>query len=406
MKQRILSLLLCALLLFSLGAASPAFAAHTHSWTQTVTQAQIGKSGKLTQTCSRCGKQKKTNIPAVKTVALKQKSFVYDGKTKKPAVVVTDKTGAALKKGTDYTVKYAAGRKAIGVYTVRVTLRGNYKGSKTLTFKILPQAPAGLSAAAVTAESVKLQWKAVKGATGYLVYRYDTVKKSYVKLKATKKTAYTVKGLTPDTACAFTVRAYTKTDKGNLYSAYGNALTVRTAAGEPTRYKAVWKILQTGVYSAGLRFEDVPDASYRLQRRGEDYYIEMHMTEGGESYDADLCYDGAEQRVYTRMLGLWFELDDDEMKGMAKELDLLRTVDLSDPATVTQAQVTFGGKPADLETVTGRDGSVTQLCFQNGKLVRLGLSAAGEDVVWCRIDGFSGSVGTFEKPKHPIKLSA
>lgn len=408
MKKRILSLLLCALLLFGCGAASSAAAAHTHQWTQTVTQAQIGKSGKLTRTCKQCGKQKKTSIPAVKRIVLKQKSFVYDGKTKTPAVVVTDKKRSALKKGTDYTVKYAAGRKAVGTYAVKVTLRGNYKGGKTLTFRILPKAPAGLSASAVTAESVRLQWKAARGATGYLVYRYDAAKNSYTKLKATKSTSYTVKGLTPDTAYTFAVRAYTKTAKGNLYSAYGKVLTVRTAAQptQPTRYKAVWKILQTGVYSAGLRFEEMPDASYRLQRRGEDYYIEMHMTEGGESYDADLYYDGAEQRVYTRMLGLWFELDDDEMKGMAGELDLLRMIDLSDPAQVTLTQTTLGGKPAEAETVTAKDGSVTQLWFQNGKLVRLGLSADGADVVWCRIDGFSGTIGTFEKPKHPIQLSA
>ena len=413
MKKRILSLLLCAALVFGLGAALPVSAAHTHSWTQTVTQAQIGKNGKRVQTCKQCGKQKKTTIPAVKTVKLKKKSFVYDGKAKTPAVVVTDKKGNTLKKGTDYKVKYAAGRKAIGIYRVKVTLRGDYKGSKTLTFKIVPQAPAGLAAAAVTAESVNLQWRAVKGATGYVVYRYDAAKNSYSKLKATKNTTYTVKSLAPATACSFAVRAYTKTEDGNLYSAYSKVLAARTAeagggstqpAG-PTRYKSVQKILQTGVYSVGLCFEDVPGASYRLQRRGEDYYIEMHISDGGENYDTDLYYDGAEQKVYSKMLGMWFELDDEEIKGMAQELDLLRKVDLSDPAKVTGAEVTYGGKPADLEMVTAKDGSMTMLCFQDGKLVRLGLSEANSSTVWCQIDGFSGTVGSFSKPKFPIKIS-
>ncbi|MBQ4207488.1 MAG: fibronectin type III domain-containing protein [Clostridia bacterium] len=409
MKKRILSLLLCAVLLFGLGAALPASAAHTHQWTQTVTQAQIGKSGKRVQTCRQCGKQKKTTIPAVKKIALRQKSFVFDGKTKTPAVVVTDKAGNTLKKGTDYRVKYAAGRRAVGTYGVKVTLRGNYKGSRTLTFKIYPKAPTGLKAAAVTADSVSLQWKAVKGATGYVVYRYYPEKNAYGKLKTVKGTAYAVKNLAPQTAYSFAVRAYTKTAKGSILSAYGKVLTVQTAAlppAEPTRYLGVQKILQTGVYSVGLRFEEMPDASYRLQRRGEDYYIEMHMTDGGESYDADLYYDGTAQTVYTRMLGIWFELDDEEMKGMAKELDLLRLIDLRDPAGVEGGKATFGGKDCDTETVTAKDGSVTQLWFQNGRLVRLGLSAEGEETVWCGIDGFSGKVGTFEKPKHPIKLSA
>ncbi len=412
MKKCILSLLLCAVLLLGLGAALPASAAHTHQWTQTVTQSQIGKNGRRVQTCRQCGKQKKTTIPAVKKIALGQKRFVFDGKTKTPAVVVTDKAGKTLKKGVDYKVKYAAGRKAVGKYSVKVTLRGNYKGSKTLQFKILPQAPAGLKAADVTADAVRLQWKAVKGATGYVVYRFDAAKNSYSKLKAVKSTAYSVKNLAPATAYGFAVRAYTKTAKGSFYSAYGKPLTVRTAEAsvptptEPIRYRDVQSVLQTGVYTAELAFDDVPGASYRLQRRGEDYYIEMHMTDGGESYDADLLYDGAAQRVYSKMFGLWFELDDEEMKNMAKELDLLRILDLSDPASVEAGKATFGGKDCDTETVTTKDGATIRLWFQNGKPVRLGVSDPDAETIWCTIGAFSGRVGTFEKPKHPIKLSA
>ena len=137
------------------------------------------------------------------------------------------------------------------------------------------------------------------------------------------------------------MRALAVTDHGNLFAlkeffnecrskdedAYGKVLAARTAeaggnpaqpAG-PTRYKSVQKILQTGVYSVGLCFEDVPGASYRLQRRGEDYYIEMHISDGGENYDTDLYYDGAEQKVYSKMLGMWFELEDEEIKDMAKD---------------------------------------------------------------------------------------
>lgn len=409
MKKRILSLLLCAVLLSGFGAALPAAAAHTHQWTQTVTRAQIGKSGKRVQTCKKCGKQKKTSIPAVKKITLKQTAFVCDGKTKTPVVTVTDKAGKKLKKGADYKVRYAAGRKDAGKYSVKVTLRGSYQGSRTLTFTIFPKAPAGLKAAGVTADSVKLQWNAVRGATGYVVYRYYPEKNAFGKLKTVKTTAYTVKNLAPAAADYFAVRAYAKTEKGNILSAYGKVLTVQTAAlppAEPTLYRGVQKILQTGVYSVGLRFEAVPDASYRLQRRGEDYYIQMHLQDGGESYDADLLYDGAQQKVYSRMLGIWFELEDEEMKGMARELDLLRMIDLSAPERVSAAKAAYGGKTCDVETVTAADGSETQLWFQSGKLVRLGFAEAGEAPVWCAISGFSGTVGTFEKPKHPIKLSA
>lgn len=407
MKKRILSLLLCAVLLLSFGAMLPAGAAHTHSWTQTVTKAQIGKNGKRVQTCKQCGKQKKVTIPAVKTIALSQKSFVYDGKGKTPAVTVTDKAGKTLKKGTDYKVQYAAGRKAVGVYAVKVTLCGSYKGGKTLQFRILPQTPQALSAAGVTAQAVTLKWKPVKGATGYIVYRFDPATDSYSKKKSVKETSLTLKSLAPATVYRFKVQAVAKTAKGTLFSARSQALKVKTAkaaAPQPTRYKDVLKIQQSGVYSMQLTFEEAQEGTYRLQRRGEDYFIAMHMTEGGQTYDADVFYDGAKQKVYGKMYGLWFEMEGDDMKQMPKDLDLLRMIDLKDPAKVTASQAVYGGKTCDVETVTAKDGSATVLYFQNGTLVRIGLSQTGKDTVWCKIGGFSGTVGKFEKPLMPIRI--
>ena len=406
MKKRMLSLLLCAALSLSLCAGFSAVAAgsHTHRYTtQTVTKATIGKSGKVTRVCAVCGKKQTTAIPAVKKVALSKTSYVYNGKAKTPTVTVTDKKGNTLKKGADYTVKYAAGRTASGRYSVKVTLRGNYQGNRTLTFRIFPKAPGKPAATAVTANSVTLQWTGAKTATGYVVYRCDETGERYQKVKTTKKTTLTVRDLTPETVCAFAVRAYTKTSKGNLYGAYSKVLTVKTAA--PTLYyKNVQAILQTGVYTAKLRFDDAPDASYKLSRRGEDYYMEMTMTEDGVTYDADLYYDSEAQKLYGKMLGIWIEMDDDEMKNMASELDLFRLVNLRDPANVTAEPATWNGKACTVETVTAKDGTVTTLYFAGGSLARLGISAADGDTVWCSVSGFSGKVAAFEKPKHPLKL--
>ena len=405
MKKQIVSLLLCAVLLLGLGAALPASAAHTHSYTETVQKAQIGKSGKRVRTCTICGKQKKTVIPAVKKIALQQKSFVYDGKRKTPAVTVLDKTGNALKKGADYKVGYSAGRKSIGVYTVRITLRGSYKGSKTLRFKILPKAPEAPKAAAVTAESVTLQWKAVKGATGYVVYRYDAAKNGWQKLRSTKNPAFTVKNLAPKTAYVFAVRACAKTANGNLFSAYSAKTPVTTAAKAPAlQYPAVQKILESKVYTAQITFDEMPDATYRLSRRGEDYYMKMSLKEDGETYQADIYYDSTDNKVYGQMLGIWFEMDDEEMRQMAPEMDIFRLVDLNDPVSVEAGSESYAGKPCAVETVTAKSGTVTKLWFQNGKLVRIGLQESGQAMHYCKISAFSGTVGKMEKPKHPIKL--
>ena len=112
---------------------------NTHTYKNVITKATLSKGGKIENKCSVCGNVKSsTAIRYVKTVALATTSYTYDGTVKKPAVTVKDSSGKALKSGTDYTVTYASGRKAPGTYKVTVTMKGNYSGTKTLTFKINP----------------------------------------------------------------------------------------------------------------------------------------------------------------------------------------------------------------------------------------------------------------------------
>ena len=77
-------------------------------------------------------------IPKVSSVELSSTDYTYDGKEKTPSVTVKDSKGTELKKDTDYTVTYASGRKDAGTYKVTVTLKGNYSGTKTVSFKINP----------------------------------------------------------------------------------------------------------------------------------------------------------------------------------------------------------------------------------------------------------------------------
>ena len=59
----------------------------------------------------------------------------YTGSAIKPAPTVT-LGGKTLKRGTDYTLSYANNTK-VGTATITVTGKGNYKGSKKVTFKIV-----------------------------------------------------------------------------------------------------------------------------------------------------------------------------------------------------------------------------------------------------------------------------
>ena len=110
-----------------------------HTYKTVVTKATLSKNGTSSKKCSVCGKvESKTTIKSVKTITLSDTVFAYTGKAITPTVTVKDSAGKTLKKDTDYTVTYASGRKNVGTYKVTIKLKGNYSGSKTLTFTIKP----------------------------------------------------------------------------------------------------------------------------------------------------------------------------------------------------------------------------------------------------------------------------
>ena len=202
-----------------------------HQYLDTVSKATTKKSGLVTGVCAVCGVERKPiTVNRVASFKLSKTSYVYDGKAKKPTVVVKDAKGNKLKNGTDYKVTYASGRKKTGTYTVKIKLTGYYSGSKTLKFTIKLATPKGLEAKTNAAKkTIKLSWAAVKGAKQYVIYCATEKNGSYKKLATTKKTAYNIKTLNPGTYY-FKVRALTTNNNGkNAYSAYSNALKVRLA---------------------------------------------------------------------------------------------------------------------------------------------------------------------------------
>ena len=110
-----------------------------HKYKSVVTKATLTKNGKIVKNCGVCGSvASTTTIKYAKTFKLSTTNYTYDGKTKSPTVTVKDSAGKTLKKNTDYTVTYSSGRVNVGTYKVTVKMKGNYTGTKTLTFKINP----------------------------------------------------------------------------------------------------------------------------------------------------------------------------------------------------------------------------------------------------------------------------
>ena len=194
-----------------------------HNYVSKLKPATTKTDGDIEKKCSVCGDVESSEaIARIQSVTLKKTTYIYDGEAKKPTVIVKDRTGEIITK-ENYSVKYDAGRKAIGEYKVLVTFKGNYAGKVTLTFKIIPGKVTELKAA-----GNKVTWSPVNGAQKYVVY-YSTSKTSgYKKLGNTAKTAFSLKGLTSGKTYYIKVRALTKAEGTSFYGSYSSALKVKT----------------------------------------------------------------------------------------------------------------------------------------------------------------------------------
>ncbi len=204
-----------------------------------LTRATTSKDGKRVYTyrCAVCGKQYTKTVAYYKAsnIKLSKTAYTYNGKVQKPSVTVKDSKGKALKNGTDYTVSYPKGMKNVGKYTVKVTLKGNYSGSKSMTYNINPK---GTSVSKVTAakKGFKVTWKKqTTQTTGYQV-QYSTSSKfkkaKTVTISKNKTTSKSVGKLSAKKKYYVRVRTYKTVKIGGksvkLYSGWSKAKSVTT----------------------------------------------------------------------------------------------------------------------------------------------------------------------------------
>ena len=210
----------------------------THSYKNVTTKATLTKNGNIQNKCSVCGKVSKTaTIYCPKTFTLSTTAYTYNGKVKTPSVTVKDSMGNILKKNTDYTVSYESGRKAPGKYTVKITFKGKYEGTKRLYFTIAPKATGKITATQTTT-AITLKWSKVTGADGYRIYKYNTKTKKWdtVKNVSASTLSYKIKDLKAGTAYKYRVRAYTK-DDGTIWGAYSSTIETATKCKTPSIIK-------------------------------------------------------------------------------------------------------------------------------------------------------------------------
>ena len=111
------------------------------------------------------------DLPSVSIETVSIKSIakqIYTGKQIRPAVSLT-KDGKKLA-ASDYTIAYGANKK-IGLGTVTIKGKGTFTGTRTLSFKIVPQKPTKLKVSAPGKNTLKITFNRVSKAQNIKKYR-------------------------------------------------------------------------------------------------------------------------------------------------------------------------------------------------------------------------------------------
>lgn len=214
--------------------------------------ASIGVSGKTAGShCTACEKTvvEQETIPAIKTVALSRTSYTYNEKMQRPSVTVTDTKGTRLTSAA-YTVQYPSGCTNAGTYAVKVIFKGNYKGNKSLSYKILPAS----QTITVKVSTRTYSYSAVKakaqtftvGALAKTALSYKSSNTKYVTVDKNGKV--TIKKGTPGGTYKITVTAAKST---NYYAASKDVIIKINPVSQTIKTKVSSKTYKYAAVKAG-----------------------------------------------------------------------------------------------------------------------------------------------------------
>ena len=171
---------------------------------------------------------KKNVVSATPSVKLSTSAYTYNGKVKTPGVKVSV-NGTVLTKD-NYSVSYGKGRKNVGKYTVKVTLKNDYAGSKTVSFKINPKGTF-IKHLKKGVRAFKPTWKKqTRQISGYQV-QYSTkknFKSAKIKAVSSKKKSTWVIKKKAHKRYYVRIRTYKKVGKAKYYSSWSSAKSVKT----------------------------------------------------------------------------------------------------------------------------------------------------------------------------------
>ena len=198
---------------------------HNYAVEQLITKGTISKSGKATYYCKTCGHKKTDIIPKVKSVTLSKTKYEYTGKLNKPTVKITNSKGSLLTQN-DYSVSYSK-NKNVGVATVTITLKGNYQGTTSKTFKIVPGTVKKLTVKNNSKQKAKINWKKVSQTSGYEIQYATNKSMKKAKTVTVKKTSKVLSKLKKNKTYYVRVRAYKTVSGSKFYGSYSGKKSVK-----------------------------------------------------------------------------------------------------------------------------------------------------------------------------------
>ena len=195
-------------------------------------------------------------IAAIDEVKLSYTKKLYTGSAiAAPTLTIKDSNGNTIS-SANYTVSGLTKKTSVGRYKVAVTFKGDYEGTTTLYFTIVPKAPSSATAKLTSYygqtagyDDVKFSWSKVTGASGYNVYYKKSTSSSYTYLTRTTNTYIRKKNLSDGAKYIFKVVPYYKSGDTRYTSlSYKTAsvytlkkLATPTVSKSGTKVKVTWK---------------------------------------------------------------------------------------------------------------------------------------------------------------------
>ncbi len=248
--------------------------------------------------CSVCNEILQEQYPIVKAGTMYiTETYEYDGLIHKPEVSAFDANGDEIGEA-NYSVKYSASSpKAIGTYTVTVTMKHYYSGTKVLTFKILPKQVTGLKCGKITTTSVTLSWAKVAGAKYYKVEQSTDGKKWTTAATVTTNTA-TVKSLKAGAKYQFRVTALDSTKK--LAGKASAVIKTATLTAAPSI-----RLTSTKSNTATVSWDRVTGAGTYIVYKSTDGKTWTKVTVSGTSYTMTKLAGGKKIYVKVRAVNVY-----------------------------------------------------------------------------------------------------